>query len=465
MLKVVFCIVLCLYFVSSAVASTGKCAFVTLVAGPEREFVDGAMVLGKSLDKVKNQNIDMILLYRRGLSAFQQELLTNNGRWKIQEISVDIPLPKGYDHKTKRFAYIYDKLIVFSLINYSTVVYLDADALVLENIDELCTNVNAEVAGVSRGPGFNAGIMVVKPSQAMFNAMIKSVGEVPPTYPSYDQGLLNVIYNGLHECPYIDPLEHVDHSAPMAKCARIPARYNADVLIYAVNGNKWPYNPKTGEYTMPKVIHYTFGDIKPWSWYSYMLTPNVKLWWDVKTEAMEYENDYVVSPDALMMAYLLIVSFLFFVAFHKQYSSWLYTIYYDLTYYGNALILAFYFILNVVAGVLAFLLASIFVHSPGINTFLFVALYVNFMRIILFNHVPIPRINLLPYLIFIVAMCVIGVMTNLGEMLRFHERIAILVSCLMLLHWLVGWSMFIKQVLEPIQKKHQEELDESLKII
>ena len=438
----------------------GKCAFVTLIAGPEPEFIDGAIVLGKSLLKVKSVDIDMILLHTPDLNMFQYEELTTNGGWVLKDLEISIPQPVGHVHKS-RFEDVYDKLAIFSLTEYTTIVYLDADTLVLESIDELCS-VNAEVALVSRGPSANAGVMVVLPSHAKFAEMVDAVATRKANYPNNDQGILNVVHNNFLDCPYVDPLEEETFYTDTLKCARLPARYNADTLIYAVNGNRWPYSPKTATYPQPKVIHYTFGDIKPWSWYSYLLTPNVLKWWEMKSEALE--GQLVLTESELAMAYLFILVVVVFIFPEYYYAKWLYDYFYvPLSVYPNVLIV-FFLSLNVLALFGAFFISSLFVFSPIANTVLFVIIYNNAMRIILFDHLQFRAVLFMVFL-FAFEYGVLSVMFHMGDHLTFFSRIAIFVVLLIIYHWFFCWTVFIRYVLEPLCKTNRKIKKEEAKII
>lgn len=441
-----------------------KCAFVTLIAGPEPEFIDGAVVLGKSLLKVKSADIDMILLHKSGLNMIESEMLTMNGGWVLKELSVNIPQPIGHVYKS-RFVDMFDKFFIFSLTEYNTVVYLDADTLVVENIDELCYDVNAKIAAVMRGPTFNAGVMVIQPHQPTFVSLVEAVTKHNPNYPNNDQGLLNSIYKDFISCPYVDPLNLEERSNLVLDCARLPARYNGDVLIYAVNKNRWPYDPVTESYPAPQIIHYTFGDIKPWHWYSHILTPNVIQWWDIKKEAMDQQSTLMLSDDVVAISYLILLIICAFIFPNVIYSNWIDRyIYAPLAPYPNILLCTFLG-WNVLFTLLSYIITSIYVFSPHVNTIIFIVLHTNFMRILLFNKACSPNAAVFTYGLMFFEIILEDMLVIFGESIDFFSRIAILVVFILIYQWFFCWTIFIQFVVTPYYKKYQQALKDEEKTI
>lgn len=67
---------------------------------------------------------------------------------------------------------------------FSSVVYLDADTIVLKNIDDLF-KCGKFCANLKHSERMNSGVMVVEPSEAVFKDMMSKVN----TLPSYTGGL------------------------------------------------------------------------------------------------------------------------------------------------------------------------------------------------------------------------------------------------------------------------------------
>ena len=80
----------------------------------------------------------------------------------------------------------YSKLALWGLTEYTKLVYVDADAVVLENVDELFEIDVAFAAAPDIFPPdkFNAGVLVVRPCPETHARLL----ELAPTAPSYDGG-------------------------------------------------------------------------------------------------------------------------------------------------------------------------------------------------------------------------------------------------------------------------------------
>ena len=77
----------------------------------------------------------------------------------------------------------YSKLQVWRLEEYSKCVFLDADTIVLSNVDELFARDEFSAAPDIGWPDlFNSGVFVMKPSTSTFSALV----ELAKTEGSYD---------------------------------------------------------------------------------------------------------------------------------------------------------------------------------------------------------------------------------------------------------------------------------------
>lgn len=93
----------------------------------------------------------------------------------------------------KKFQNVMAKLNLWNLTQYEKVVYLDADTLVFENSDELfqCE----DFCAVFINPCiFNSGVMVLKPSQQIYEDMLQHLQDLP-SYDGADQGFLNSYFS------------------------------------------------------------------------------------------------------------------------------------------------------------------------------------------------------------------------------------------------------------------------------
>ncbi|XP_004494729.1 inositol phosphorylceramide glucuronosyltransferase 1-like [Cicer arietinum] len=249
-------------------------AYVTLLYGDE--FLLGVRVLGKSIRDTRS-NKDMVVLVSDGVSDYAKNLLTADG-WIVEQISL---LANPNRVRPKRFWGVYTKLKIFNMTNYKKVVYLDADTIVVKNIDDLfkCRKFCANLKHSER---LNSGVMVVEPSETVFNDMVNKI-KTTKSYTGGDQGFLNSYYSGFPNAHLFDPNLSAEElkARPVPEMERLSTLYNADVGLYML-ANKWMVDEKE-----LRVIHYTLGPLKPWDWWTSWLLKPVDVWQDVREQLAE----------------------------------------------------------------------------------------------------------------------------------------------------------------------------------
>ncbi|KAF8704111.1 hypothetical protein HU200_031600 [Digitaria exilis] len=239
-------------------------AYVTLLYGDE--FVLGVRVLGKSLRDTGTRR-DMVVLVSDGVSEYSRKLLQADG-WIVNPITL---LANPNQVRPKRFWGVYTKLKIFNMTNYKKVVYLDADTIVVKSIDDLF-KCGQFCGNLKHSERMNSGVMVVEPSEALFNDMINKVGSLP-SYTGGDQGFLNSYYSDFANSRVYEPDSPL---TPEPKTQRLSTLYNADVGLYML-ANKWMIDEKE-----LRVIHYTLGPLKPWDWFTAWLVKPVEIWQDIR---------------------------------------------------------------------------------------------------------------------------------------------------------------------------------------
>jgi alpha-N-acetylglucosamine transferase len=112
------------------------------------------------------------------------------------------------------------KLRLWELGEYRKVVYLDADTLVIRNIDELfeyppfaaAPNLYERVADLTR---MNSGVFVAQPSPLVFADMLRVLESAGRTYRRTDQTFLEEYFPAWHRLPYIyNTLQYVYFNLP-----------------------------------------------------------------------------------------------------------------------------------------------------------------------------------------------------------------------------------------------------------
>jgi hypothetical protein len=175
-------------------------AYVTMLCGGDR-YVPGAEVLGRSLQG-SGTTAARVLLATADVSPAARARLSAQG-WSIREAS-SIANPHPEAQMLPRFADVYTKLRAWELEEFDRVVLLDADTLVLRNVDDLF-----ERPGFAAAPDFflpdrfNSGVMVLAPSRDTFARMLEELASPlgGPSYDGGDQGFLNAFYGNWYSMP------------------------------------------------------------------------------------------------------------------------------------------------------------------------------------------------------------------------------------------------------------------------
>jgi glycogenin glucosyltransferase len=154
---------------------------------------------------------------------------------------------------------VFTKLRAWDLTDLDKVVLLDADTIVLRNIDDLFERPEFAAAPDFFLPDrFNSGVMVLKPSAAVFRAMLDRLASAS-SYDGGDQGFLNRFYPDWYAMPVANRLPigyNVHHFVFQFLCAH---EYLKQTVLHEI-----------------RVVHYTLQ--KPWM--AMTLSGGASLWWD-----------------------------------------------------------------------------------------------------------------------------------------------------------------------------------------
>lgn len=188
-------------------------AYVTLCS--KSNYLDGVLILHRSLRKV-GAKYPLFVLLSHDIEDFVAEKLSLEGlgyfRLAASIIRIDVNEKGTFSH----WNYSFDKLQVFGLTQFEKCVYLDADMLVLQNIDSLFeqSDFSAVCAGHSY-PGnetwseLNSGLFVFTPNKKIEEELKKTAIDVVDAFrrigkPVGDQDVLNKyisnwgVVNSLH---------------------------------------------------------------------------------------------------------------------------------------------------------------------------------------------------------------------------------------------------------------------------
>ncbi|KAG5056200.1 hypothetical protein JHK85_008710 [Glycine max] len=355
--SILVCIVLvCVQFEGCVASKTKKTdeAYVTLLYGDE--FLLGVRVLGKSIRNT-GSNKDMVVLVSDGVSDYAKSLLrfviltlylvdlclnfVKADGWIVEMISLLANPNRVRPKRSRRFPdpvntfLEYDFVPYFPSIwligrsgswaslqllgcknQYPQVVYLDADTIVVRNIDDLF-KCGKFCANLKHSERLNSGVMVVEPSATLFNDMMSKI-KTTASYTGGDQGFLNSYYSGFPNAHVFEPnlSSEVLSSRPIPEMERLSTLYNADVGLYML-ANKWMVDENE-----LRVIHYTLGPLKPWDWWTSWLLKPVDVWQDVREqldESLPGTGGGQNPKDSFLVKFLFLLPFcaLLFCCYHS----------------------------------------------------------------------------------------------------------------------------------------------------
>ncbi|KAJ6380214.1 hypothetical protein OIU76_016800 [Salix suchowensis] len=207
-----------------------RVAYATVLHSSEA-YVCGAIALAQSIIQ-KNSTRDLVLLHDSSLSPQSLVGLRSAG-WKTKLIQ---PIRSPFARKNSYNEWNYSKLRLWQLTDYDKVIFIDADLIVLRNIDKFFAYPQLSAAP-NDGVLFNSGIMVIEPSTCLFEEMMSKRDKLF-SYNGGDQGFLNEVFTWWH---------------------RLPTRLNY-LKIFKEQGNP-DHEIQKGPYT----IH--FLGLKPWACY------------------------------------------------------------------------------------------------------------------------------------------------------------------------------------------------------
>ena len=222
----------------STVTDSCRYACATVVTTPK--YVIGAMVLGHSLRQQKWPHELVVYVTDDVGPDARDELLLVWDR-VVEVVAIANPNARkqlGF----ASFATTYTKLRVWEQTEYAKIIYLDADTTVVGDLTELLDRPDFAAGPCGTAPDqFNSGVMVLTPSQIVFDDMVIQLSELG-SYDGGDQGFLNSYYADW----YTGPADR-----------RLPFAYNVPWLL-AFYAKAW----RRIEDDI-RVIHY-YGPQKPW---------------------------------------------------------------------------------------------------------------------------------------------------------------------------------------------------------
>lgn len=189
----------------------------------------------------------------------------------------------------------FTKLHLWNLTQYERVLYLDADTLVLNNVDHLFQLPKEIDFAASPELGFpdcfNSGVMLLRPNEDTFEELCK-FAKTRESFDGGDQGLLNVFFgDGTRNHPSTFLTKEKDELSEDSKgWFRLSFTYNMEMhKVYRL------YIPAAMRYQDEHRILHFIGKQKPWHFedgqvqleedagpYDKFYADMVKRWWEVE---------------------------------------------------------------------------------------------------------------------------------------------------------------------------------------
>lgn len=179
---------------------------------------------------------DLVILVDETITEYHREGLAAAG-WKIHTIQ-RIRNPKAEPEAYNEWNY--SKFRLWQLTDYDKIIFIDADMLILRNIDFLFEMPEISATG-NNATLFNSGVMVVEPSNFTFQLLMDHINEIV-SYNGGDQGYLNEIFTWWHRIPkHMNFLKHFWEGDEPEKKERKTHLFQADPpILYVLHylGNK-----------------------------------------------------------------------------------------------------------------------------------------------------------------------------------------------------------------------------------
>jgi glycogenin len=227
-------------------------AYITVLSTDS--YVEGVIVLHRSLMRSQARYPFLVLTTPNLADTTYQQLNHYGIDYRpIPPIDLHTALPT---HQA-RWQSTYSKLQIFNQIQFDKLVYLDADMLIYQNLDDLfskphmsAVNAGGMLPEYAHWTEFNSGLMVIEPSYQLYADML---AKLPELYlpAGGDQDFLNAYYPDWPQ----QPEKHLDHAYNIFH--EHVDRYQ-QVHGYQLTGDRLRDDRKA-----IKVIHYV-GERKPW---------------------------------------------------------------------------------------------------------------------------------------------------------------------------------------------------------
>ncbi len=188
------------------------------------DYLIGVLALNYQLKKYKSK-YPLVVLTSHELSENTIDIIKEKGlcfmfvdKIKLSEQIIYNNKKMGVDNWNKTF----EKLKLFGLISFKKIVYLDADMLILNNLDHLFNEKNlSSVISGTKYPGnedwpqtLNSGLIVIVPKKNEDKRLISLIGKGDMKNAGGDQGVIHAAYPNWPEQKELHLSENYNLLAP-----------------------------------------------------------------------------------------------------------------------------------------------------------------------------------------------------------------------------------------------------------
>lgn len=281
---------------AEASSATIRNVYLTLVSSPE--WLLAARTLAQSLTLAGCKWPRVLLTTFVPSDRLREELAS-----ELWDVRVVPKLVNPFDASLKA-QHRFSMLQVYNLTEFSKIVFLDSDFLVVSNLDHVfdCGEWCAARSLRETEGRFNSGLQVLTPSADLFRFLLEGTKPGPGGFQSYNggpQGFLNEAISAWCSHGKVRRWSQVRSASVARRCQTLPEGYNH--LPVVLEGpawapvSWWPPSRSLDEffYGMERennrlvALHFNspvYNVVKPWLWYWYPLFPSHWLWWQVRRQ-------------------------------------------------------------------------------------------------------------------------------------------------------------------------------------
>ncbi|CAH1780810.1 unnamed protein product, partial [Owenia fusiformis] len=243
-------------------------AFVTLTTNDTYSL--GCLVLGNSLRRAETNRV-LVVMVTDGVSSSMREQLSRVFDLIVRVDVLDSRDSQKLDLLTRPdLGVTFTKLHCWRLTQFKKCVFLDADTMVLQNVDELFERKELSGAPDAGWPDcFNSGVFVYEPSEETYSSLVEFAVK-QGSFDGGDQGLLNLYFSDWSTKDISRHLPFVYNVVSQAFYSYLPAfkQFHDKIRIVHFIGAIKPwnhkYNTQTGEVEIQEEAGHSAEFLKLW---------------------------------------------------------------------------------------------------------------------------------------------------------------------------------------------------------